>query len=86
VRVGTLAKRGGNYFTDSSNMIYTVTADGDLTIPSLPMNFILQNVTKTGTSYFLDLNGKFYSVTDQGEIYERVIQDMDMRNARVISL
>ncbi len=86
VRVGVMQKRGGNFFTDSSNVIFTVSSEGDLIVPGLPMSFKLMNITKTGTNYFLDLNGKMFSVTDTGEIYERVVQGYDMRNARIISL
>ncbi len=86
IRVGVLQKRGGNFFTDSANVIFTVSADGDLKIPSLPMGFKLMNMTKTGTNYFVDLNGKLFAVTDMGEIYERVVDGLDMRNVRIISL
>jgi hypothetical protein len=86
VRVGVLQKRGGNFFTDSANIIYTVSTDGDLIVPALPMGFKLMNMTKTGTNYFLDLNGKLFAITNHGEVYERVVDGLDMRNVRIISL
>lgn len=86
VRVGVLQKRGGNFFTDSANFIFTVAANGELMIPALPLGFKMMNITKTGTNYFLDLNGKMFTVTDHGEVYERVVQGLDMRNVRIISL
>jgi hypothetical protein len=85
-RIGILQKRGGNYFTDSSGMIYTVAQDGRLIIPGLPLGLKINSINKLGSNYFLDLSGGLFTVDREGNIWERVVEDHDMRNARIISL
>lgn len=85
-RIGILQKRGGNYFTDSTGMIYTVAQDGRLVLPGLPVGLKINSINKLGSNYFLDLSGGLFTVDRDGNIWERVVEDHDMRNARIISL
>lgn len=85
-RIGILQKRGGNFFTDSTGMIYTVAQDGRLILPGLPISLKINSINKLGSNYFLDLAGSLYTVDRDGNIWERVVEDHDMRNARIISL
>lgn len=85
-RIGILQKRGGNYFTDSTGMIYTVAQDGRLVLPGLPLSLKINSINKLGSNYFLDLSGNLFTVDADGNIWERIVEDHDMRNARIISL
>lgn len=85
-RIGILQKRGGNYFTDSTGMIYTVAQDGRLILPGLPISLKINSINKLGSNYFLDLSGGLFTVDKDGNIWERIVEDHDMRNARIISL
>lgn len=86
VRVGLLVKKGGNYFTDSSNLLFTVTEDGKLINPGLPLNLKVTNITKLGSNYFFDISGRLYVVDQNGQVFERNLNGIDFRTARVISL
>jgi hypothetical protein len=85
-RVGILVKKGGNYFVDSSGAIFTVAANGTLYSPTIPNTLFVQTITKTGTNYFLDKDSRLFSVDDQGQIFERVLNGLDLHTARIISL
>jgi hypothetical protein len=86
IRIGVLGKKGGNYFTDSSNTIFTVAEDGSIKVPVIPVNLKVTAITKLGSNYFLDLNGRLFVVDHNGDVFERTARDIDFRQARVISL
>lgn len=86
MRLGVLQKRGGNFFTDSTGMLYTVAEDGLLKLPGLPVNLRVNTIAKMGSNYFLDLSGRLYTVDKDGNIWEKMLEDHDFRNARIISL
>lgn len=86
MRVGVLQKRGGNFFTDSSGLFFTVSEDGTLNMPGLPISLRINTITKLGSNYFLDISGRLYTVDKDGKVWERTMPDHDFRNARIISL
>lgn len=86
MRVGILTKKGGNYFTDSSGLFFTVSEAGDLLMPALPINMKIPTVQRLGSNYFIDQSGKFFVVDKNGQVFERVFRDHDFRLAKVISL
>lgn len=86
VRVGVLAKKGGNYFTDSAGFFFTVSEAGDLLMPGLPVNMKIGTVQRLGSNYFIDQSGKFFLVDKNGQVWERTFRDHDFRLAKVISL
>lgn len=86
VRVGIIQKKGGNFFTDSSNFFYTVSENGDLLMPGLPITLKVSSVLKLGSNYFIDSTGKFFLVDKNGQVFERVMRDQDFKTAKIISL
>lgn len=86
VRVGIITKKGGNFFTDSSGYLYTVSEQGTLKMPALPLALRVSSIHKLGSNYFIDLSGKLFVVDKEGNIFERFMRDHDFKNAKVISL
>lgn len=85
-RMGVLQRQGGNYFTDSTGLLYTVGANGELRLPGLPINLSVHSISKLGANYFLDLSGRLYTVDQEGNVWEKMLDDHDFKNARIISL
>ncbi len=85
-RVGIIERRGGNFFSDSSNFIYTISENGELITPAVPMNLSISNIVKNATNYFVDLQGRLFIVNDKGEIYHKELEGYDFKNIAVISL
>jgi hypothetical protein len=81
-----IKKSGGNYFIDSSDIIYTVSAEGFLYTPALPSYLKIDSVTKLGQNYFLDQEGRLYTVDSQGIINERIIKSHDLKDVKILSL
>ena len=85
VKVGAVKKLGGNYLIDVNNKLYTVSESGILSNPVVPMALNLANVTQLGANYMLDNNGKIFVVDQNGNVFERVVNNHDLRNVKVIS-
>lgn len=85
-RMGVLQRQGGNYFTDATGLLYTVGEDGGLRLPGLPVNLRVNTISKLGANYFLDLAGRLYTVDREGNVWEKILDDHDFRNARIISI
>lgn len=85
-RVGIIEVRGGNFFTDSSNFIYSISKEGELITPAVPMNLSASNIVKSSSNYFVDLQGRLFVVNDKGEIYQKTLDGHDFKNIAVTSL
>ena len=85
-RVGLIERRGGNFFTDSSNFIYTIAENGELVTPALPLTLTVSNIVKNAANYFVDLQGRLFIVNDKGEIYHKTLGEFDFKNIAVTSL
>src|SRR5690554_7634972 len=85
-RVGIISVRGGNFFTDSSNFIYSVTGEGELLTPAVPASLTVTNIVKNASNYFIDLQGRLFVVSEQGEIFQKSLDGYDFKNIAVISL
>ncbi len=86
VRAATAKKLGGNFFIDMTNKLFTVSEDGVLSNPVLPVSLNLNNIVKTGASYMIDSEGKLFVVDNNGNVFERSVNNHDLRNVKVISL
>lgn len=86
IRVGIITKKGGNYFTDSSGYMFSISEQGQLKMPTLPLTLRVSSMHKLGSNYFIDLGGKLYVVDKEGNIFERTMRDHDFKSAKVISL
>jgi hypothetical protein len=84
-RVGVIARKGGNYFIDSMGLLYTVSKDGSLKLPSLPISLRIQAISRFGANYFMDGQGKLYTVDLDGNVFERWV-NYDLKTTRIISL
>lgn len=85
VKVGKIKSAGGNFFIDESNKLFTVSEDGFLYLPVLPANIVVTNLVKLGANYMIDNEGRMFSVDNKGLMFERVVQEHDLINAKVIS-
>lgn len=85
-RVATPKKMGGNFIIDSTGKLFTVSETGILANPVVPMSLNVMNVEKTGANYMLDNNGRLFVVDHNGNVFERSVNNHDLRNVKVISL
>jgi hypothetical protein len=86
VRVAAAKKLGGNFLIDVTNKLYTVSDDGVLSNPVLPLTLDLNSIVKTGANYMLDSEGRLFLVDKNGNVFERSVNSHDLRNVKVISL
>lgn len=86
IKVGPITRKGGNFLVDNTNKIFTVSEEGFLVLPGLPMGFNLANIVKIGSNYMIDTEGKMFVVDTTGSILERTVTDHDIREAKVLSL
>jgi len=84
VKTGTVTKAGANYFVDSNKLLYTVSQDGLLILPVLPMKLKIDNLDIFGANYMIDKDGRIFIVDKAGNIFERTIKH-DLRNAKIFS-
>lgn len=85
VKAKAIRKAGGNFFIDADNFLYTVSDDGLLVLPILPLNIRVATITKIGANYLLDSEGKAFVVDKSGVIFERKVNH-DLRNTKILSL
>jgi hypothetical protein len=83
ILTGPFKKMGGNYFIDSSERIFTVSDDGYVLLPELPVNLKLSEIKFFGPNYFIDSDGRIFVVDRVGSIFERFLPDHDLRNIKV---
>ncbi len=86
VRVAAAKKLGGNFLIDISNQLFTVSEDGVLANPVMPVNLVLSNVIKIGSNYMLDSEGRLFVVDKNGNVFERSLNNHDLRSVKIISL
>lgn len=86
LRVGLLAKKGFNFFTDSAGHLFTVSETGELNLPALPINLEIGIIDKVGGNYFIDQAGSLFVVNKKGQVYERLMFDHDFTSTKIISL
>jgi hypothetical protein len=86
VRVSAAKKLGGNFVIDVTNKLYTVSDDGVLSDPVIPLTLDLNSIVKTGANYMLDSEGRLFVVDKNGNVFERSVDSHDLRNVKVISL
>lgn len=86
VKVGAIVRKGGNFLIDDTNKIFTVSEDGFLVLPGLPMSFNVSNIVKVGANYLIDTDGKVFSVDAAGNVLERTINEHDVRNVKILSI
>ncbi len=85
-KTALIKKIGGNFFIDANNSMYTVSEDGFLYLPTLPATLKIASITKLGQNYFLDQEGKLFVVDNTGAVFERVMKDHNMNDAKILSL
>lgn len=85
IQVGGIVRRGGNFLIDDSGKIFTVSEEGFLVLPALPMSFNVANIVKVGTNYLIDTEARVYVVTASGSVVERTVADHDVREAKILS-
>lgn len=83
--IPAIKKMGGNFFIDSLNRIWTVSEQGILSNPALPLSFKLANIEKYGSNYMIDADGIIYTVDSKGMMNARQMQFHDVRNAKILS-
>jgi hypothetical protein len=83
LRVGPVAKAGGNFFIDSNNLLYTVSEEGILGLPILPANFRVADLQRLGANFMIDAEGRIFTVDQTGKIFERS-STHDLRGARIL--
>lgn len=85
IAVGAIKKSGGNYFIDDTNKLFTVSEDGLLVLPVLPMNIKVSDVKKLGANYMIDSEGRIFTVDKSGNMEERTVNH-DLRNSKILSI
>ena len=83
--IPALKKMGGNFFVDSMNRIWTVSEEGILSNPALPLSFKLSNIDKYGSNYMIDTDGVIYTIDSKGFMNARTMEFHDVRNAKILS-
>jgi hypothetical protein len=85
VVVGKVVSKGGNYLVDETKRIYTVTDEGYLLLPNLPLKFNLDQIVKFGSNFMIDKDGLVFVVDANGQVIERSVNGHDLRNAKILS-
>ncbi|MFP5386429.1 MAG: hypothetical protein ACLGHN_10145 [Bacteriovoracia bacterium] len=85
IQVGSVVKAGGNFLIDSTNKIFTISDDGLLILPVLPLNIKVETITKVGSNYMIDSEGRLFTVDSLGNIAERTVEH-DLTKAKILSL
>lgn len=85
IAVKKIIKSGGNYFIDSDKLIYTVTDEGFLVLPSLPEKFKVADIQKLGANYMIDVEGRIFTVDMNGALFERTTTH-DIKSVKILSL
>jgi hypothetical protein len=86
IKTGALKKAGGNFFIDTANVLYTVSEEGFLYVPTIPANLKIETVTKLGSNYLVDQEGKLFAVDSKGQVFEREMKAHDLGNTKVLSM
>jgi hypothetical protein len=86
VRASTAKKLGGNFFVDMTNKLFTVSEEGILANPVVPLTLDVNKIAKTGANYMIDTEGKLFVVDKNGNVFERAVNGHDLRNVKIISL
>jgi hypothetical protein len=85
IKVAHIIKGGGNYLIDANNLLYTVSEQGHLLLPSLPLHLKISELKSFGANYMIDGEGRIFIVDKDGSIIERST-DHDLRNSKILSL
>lgn len=85
ITVGVIRKQGGNFFTDSSNKLFTISESGILANPMIPTTLIVSDIQKVGANYMLDSEGRLFIVDKDGNVAERTIATHDLRSSKILS-
>lgn len=80
-----IKKAGGNYFIDDRGFINTITLEGELVTPVLPVGFNVKKLVHFGANYVIDSDKKIFTVDGQGNLYQRQV-NVDISRPRILSL
>lgn len=83
--IPAIKQMGGNYFVDSMNRIWSVSDEGILSNPALPLSFKLSNIEKYGSNFMIDTDGIIYTIDSKGIMNARQMQFHDLREAKILS-
>jgi hypothetical protein len=75
--IGKITKSGGNFFIDSNEKLFTVSDEGVLLTPPLPIGLKVSEVQKAGGNFFIDSSGRLFTVDEAGSLSEQsVLHDL----------
>jgi hypothetical protein len=86
IKMYGIKAKGGNFFIDVMNQVWTITDEGVLSTPVTPANLNVAKINKLGSSYMLDTDGNLFTVDAiTGNINYREVPYHDLRNAKILS-
>lgn len=85
IKVEAIKKLGGNYFIDDSGKLFTVSEEGLLILPALPVNMQVRELKVFGTNFVIDTAGRTFTVDKTGNFFERIVEGHDMTSVKVVA-
>lgn len=86
VSVGVIRQQGGNFFTDVSGKLFTVSEMGILSNPMIPVTLNVSDIQKVGANYMLDSQGRLFIVDKDGNVSEKALSNHDLRETKILSI